>query len=80
MTVATAGARPVEALAKWLSWDGNSLKIKYLPDGISFGSSSPSWLVELSAPMGSYMGSHGATIEEALANVDNELSKRHKSK
>ena len=69
-----------DALEKWLSWDGNSLKVRYLPDGLMYGGSDPEWLVELSAPLGSYKGSRGATIIEAMTDVAAELSKRHKSK
>jgi len=69
-----------EALQKWLSWEGNFLKVKYLPDGLSFSSDGPEWLVELSAPLGSYKGACGSTLDDAIINVNHELAKRNKSK
>jgi hypothetical protein len=70
----------MDALAKWLSWEGNFLKVSYFPDGIRPFASAPEWTAELSSPLGSYKGSHGATIGEAIADVAAELSKRDKSK
>lgn len=70
----------LKALQEWLSWEGNFLKVKYLPDGLSFCSDDPDWLVELSAPLGSYKGSHGPILDDVIIDVNHELTKRNKSK
>ena len=85
----------MDALKQWLSWDGNFLKVRYMPDGLTnveklfsdqlqgigylSPKSRPEWLVELSAPLGSYAGSHSVSLVEAIAAVNDELTKRHKS-
>ena len=69
----------VDALKQWLSWDGNFLKVRYMPDGLTNVEPRPEWLVELSAPLGSYVGSHSVSLVEAIVAVNDELTKRHKS-
>ncbi len=70
----------MRALEKWLSWKGNMVKIRYHPDGVHPLSTKSEWTAELSAPLGSYAGSRGSTVIEALNDLNAELSKRCKSK
>lgn len=66
----------MSALAKWLSWEGNELRVRYHPDGLSNLWTDPEWSVLLSAPLGSFIGSRGETLPDALANLEAELAKR----
>ena len=70
----------MDALKQWLSWDGNYLKVRFMPNGLTNVEPRPEWLVELSTPLGSYKGSHSPSVVEAIAAVNDELSKRDKSK
>ena len=70
--------REPTALEMWLRWEGNHLKVEFLPEGIILGGGEPQYVVKLSSPLGSYMGSHAKTIERALHEVEAELDRRHR--
>ena len=65
-----------DVLAKWLSWEGNYVKLSYCPKGLSFLSTSPEWVATLSSPLGSYSGDRGESLIDALNNLNDELARR----